>query len=284
VIEARNTPCNVGCLTALTGYTLAFDFVSPPDSGAYTVEYYVIDCTSRRLLQASRELLVADACDFSHSLSVDRGSVRTNEPATLTWCDPSFFLGTDAAFGVNDYRIYTSRSSSGPFTLLAEVKGATNVQYAIRPSELGTGYYYVEAHGCMVTIAGSECPAKETVLLSNIVPITVSAEKGCLPDANTLCLQGGRFAVTARGAGRGAPAVQLTDESGYFWFFSSTNVEVVVKVLKACPRFWVFAAGMTNVSVELTVTDTNTGAVRRYTNPSGTPFAPVLDTSAFDCP
>ena len=77
----------------------------------------------------------------------------------------------------------------------------------------------------------------------------------------------------------------LTGDAGYFWFFSANNVETVVKVLNACsaaaPRFWVFAAGLTDVGVQLTVTDTQTGAVKVYNNPIGTPFQPIEDTNAF---
>ncbi|MCP3912436.1 MAG: hypothetical protein GY713_15945, partial [Actinomycetia bacterium] len=65
------------------------------------------------------------------------------------------------------------------------------------------------------------------------------------------------------------------------------NVEVVVKVLDGCGengRFWVFATGLTNVAVELTVTDLETGAVRSYSNPQGRPFVPILDTLALACP
>jgi hypothetical protein len=63
----------------------------------------------------------------------------------------------------------------------------------------------------------------------------------------------------------------------------------VVKVLGACsspfPRFWVFAAGLTNVGVEITVTDTANGTVRRYENPIGMSFEPLQDTNAFaTCP
>jgi len=49
--------------------------------------------------------------------------------------------------------------------------------------------------------------------------------------------------------------------------------------------YWVFAGGLTDVRVTLTVTDTQTGAVKTYTNPIGTPFQPIQDTSAFStCP
>ena len=49
-------------------------------------------------------------------------------------------------------------------------------------------------------------------------------------------------------------------------------------------RYWVFAGGLTNVNVVMTITDTQTGAVRTYTNPQVTAFQPIQDTSAFPCP
>jgi hypothetical protein len=41
-----------------------------------------------------------------------------------------------------------------------------------------------------------------------------------------------------------------------------------------------FAAGLTNVEVTTTVTDTYTGISQTYTNPQGRPFAPIQDTAA----
>jgi len=84
--------------------------------------------------------------------------------------------------------------------------------------------------------------------------------------------------------------VTLTSDSGYFWFFNPANIEVVVKVLRACsqaaPRYWVFAAGLTNVEVTLQVTDTQAGgSPKTYLNPLNTPFQPIQDTDAFaTCP
>jgi hypothetical protein len=82
-------------------------------------------------------------------------------------------------------------------------------------------------------------------------------------------------------------AVSLTGDTGYFWFFSTSNVEMVVKVVSGCTfnsRYWVFAGGLTNVNVVMTVTDTQTGAVKTYVNPQGTAFQPIQDTNAFVCP
>ncbi|PYQ62998.1 MAG: hypothetical protein DMF53_11555 [Acidobacteria bacterium] len=72
-----------------------------------------------------------------------------------------------------------------------------------------------------------------------------------------------------------AQAVKLTDETGYLWFFSATNVELVVKVLDACSfnqRFWVFAGGLTNVRVTLTVTDMAKGDRENLQQPAGHPL------------
>ncbi len=95
------------------------------------------------------------------------------------------------------------------------------------------------------------------------------------------------FAVSSTFAGP-AQVVGLTDDTGYLWFFSQENVEIVVKVLDGCGvngHYWVFIGGLTNVDLCLTVTDTQTGGFTLYCNPAGTPFQPVQDTSAFPtCP
>jgi hypothetical protein len=122
-----------------------------------------------------------------------------------------------------------------------------------------------------------------------LTPTTTTNPSVCVPGGTTLCLgAGGRFQVEATfdtGDQQGpAQGVKLTDETGYLWFFSASNVELVVKVLDACAynqRFWVFAGGLTNVQVTLRITDTTTGTVKTYINPQGAAFQPVQDTSAF---
>ncbi len=112
----------------------------------------------------------------------------------------------------------------------------------------------------------------------------------CEPGPTSLCTLGGRFELrlrwrTATGEGDGR-AVSLTDNTGYFWFFSPENVEVVVKVLDACGvaganNFWVFAVGLTDQEVRMTVVDTWTGEVVDIVNPLSTGFAPFFQTAAF---
>jgi hypothetical protein len=115
----------------------------------------------------------------------------------------------------------------------------------------------------------------------------------CTADATTLCLNSSRFQVrvifSAPSLGLNnvpAQAVPLTSDTGYFWFFSSSNVEIIIKVVDGCSfnnRFWVFSGGLTNVAYTITVTDPLTGTVRTYSNPQGTPSQPVQDTNAFGC-
>ena len=82
--------------------------------------------------------------------------------------------------------------------------------------------------------------------------------------------------------------IPLTTDTGYFWFFGPSNVEVVIKVLAACPinrHFWVYAGGLTDVKVDLTLTDYETNTIKTYSNPLGKPFQPIQDTNAFaTCP
>ena len=113
----------------------------------------------------------------------------------------------------------------------------------------------------------------------------------------TLCLTNDRFRVDvawqnsagATGSGTGAFAGQNGD-TGLFRFATPDNWELLVKVLDACAvegvnSFGVFAAGLTNVEVDITVTDTQTDQVKTYLKPLGTPFQPIQDTTAFaTCP
>ncbi|HKI86571.1 MAG TPA: hypothetical protein VKA53_07485 [Thermoanaerobaculia bacterium] len=124
-------------------------------------------------------------------------------------------------------------------------------------------------------------------------PATTSSPGPCVSSQTTLCLGHGRFALSARwktseGQTGEAHAVSLGQESGYFWFFRSANLELVVKVHNACSafgRYWVFVSALTNAGVDLTVMDTKTGETRDYTNPTGTRFSPIYDTDAFSgCP
>jgi hypothetical protein len=101
-------------------------------------------------------------------------------------------------------------------------------------------------------------------LFGKLSPDTVAFQVA--PPGSSLTLLGGRYqvAVAFSRPGVGTPiserasAVRLSDRSGYFWFFDSTNVEVTVKILDGRPvngHYWVFVASMTDVALTIAVTD-----------------------------
>ena len=136
----------------------------------------------------------------------------------------------------------------------------------------------------MVTTGPSPAAAGEPITHLLTAPVTGT----CTPGPTRLCLQDGRFAVEARWKAQGqegtGQAVPLAGgDTGYFWFFDQNNVEVVLKVLDGRPvtgKFWVFYGALSDVEYTLTVTDTETGKVKTYTNPKGR-LASVADTGAF---
>ncbi len=108
-----------------------------------------------------------------------------------------------------------------------------------------------------------------------------------------LCLQT-KFAITAvdrtgppGSATSNAHVVVAGPGSGIFWFFDSSNWEVMVKVINGCAlnnRWWVFSAATTNVFYEMYVTDVQSGQTKIYFNYPGPPAPAVTDTDAFPCP
>lgn len=111
--------------------------------------------------------------------------------------------------------------------------------------------------------------------------------------ASPLLLGGGRFRVDASwsdyGGGSGVGQAQpLTDDTGFFWFFSPANVEATVKIVDGCGangRYWIYAAGLTDIAVHLAVTDLATDDVYEIDNELGHPFDLVRDIEAFaGCP
>lgn len=117
-----------------------------------------------------------------------------------------------------------------------------------------------------------------------------SASSACAADDASLCLLGSRYEVRADweagGRNAAAAAIPRTADTGMFWFFSSDNVELVVKVLDGCRENgyrWVLMGGLTDVGVEVTVTDSESGRARMYRSLEGTPFPAMFDVTAFAC-
>lgn len=142
------------------------------------------------------------------------------------------------------------------------------------------------------TVFGDAVSALSTVPSPGtaIAGTTAGISSLCEPSNERLCLQDGRFSVEIEwGAGLAEDngdfgrAVGGTDTTGYFWFFNSGNLELIVKVLDGTGingHFWVFYGALSDVAYRIRVTDLETGAVRTYDNPVGE-ICGMGDTTAF---
>ena len=115
----------------------------------------------------------------------------------------------------------------------------------------------------------------------------------CEPGEQRLCLLGDRFSVEvgfvdpngASGLEQPADVIpSLTmGKTGFFWFFSPSNVELAVKTLDGRAlngKFWFLYGGLSDVEYVISVTDTVTGRVRTYRNEAGS-ICGQIDTGAF---
>jgi ELWxxDGT repeat protein len=110
----------------------------------------------------------------------------------------------------------------------------------------------------------------------------------CVAGARRLCLGGGRFAVEVAwkafdGSTGSGQAIEMTGDTGAFWFFGADNVELVLKLLDGRAvndHFWLFYGALSSVEYSVTVTDTVTGKTNIYRNLAGH-MASVADVEAF---
>jgi hypothetical protein len=203
----------------------------------------------------------------------------------LNGCGSNGHFWTFAA-GLTDVSVVMTVTDSQT----GDVKTYTNPQ--------GTPFRPIQDTGAFETCAAGSTagvrPYDGSVAVSLLPPsVKASATEPCVANATTLCLSNSRYQVrtqwfTQDGSSGEGQVIPLTGDTGAFWFFSPSNLEMVVKFLNGCginARYWTFAGGLTNLKAILTVTDTQTGTIQTYINPQGTPFEPIQDTNTFaTCP
>jgi len=112
------------------------------------------------------------------------------------------------------------------------------------------------------------------------------------PGQRDLVLLSGHFSVEVSWhdpiSGRAGFGRQVadSDQTGFFWFFDQSNLELMVKMLDGRglnDHYWFFYGALSNVEYWITVHDLASGAVRTYYNPPGN-ICGGADTAAFPPP
>jgi plastocyanin len=206
-----------------------------------------------------------------------QGMAHSRTEVMLTWTDRS---NNETGFAVE------RRTVGGAFQQVATV--GANTEMAIVQGLDPSTFYLFRVRALSSGTAASP--------FSNEVGIaTLGDVAPCVAGPETLCVNNGRFRVETTwripdGTTGPAKAVPLPSapDSGLFYFFSASNIEMLLKVIDACGfnrRYWVFFAATTNVELAVVVADTQTGQTRSYFNPLNRPAPPVQDTDAFaTCP
>jgi hypothetical protein len=190
-------------------------------------------------------------------------------------------------------KVLDGRAVNGHFWLF--YGALSNVEYTITVTDTATGQEktYHNAPGQLAsradTSAFADAAAAPTASLAATAPAATATGCPIFVADTTLCVQSGRFFVDVtftdprNGATGPGHAVDLTADTGAFWFFDHNNLELMIKVLDGRPvngHFWVFFGALSDVAYTIRVTDTETGEQRTYVNPHGQ-LASRADTSAF---
>ena len=186
-------------------------------------------------------------------------------------------------------------TASGSTAVELGWSGAANGTVEVEARSWKEGWRNVastDAAAGRVTVEGLEVEAPYTFRLrlransgkvsswSDEINVTTGEPSGpCRSGEQYLCLSAGRFEIQAHwkdhnregvyGLGTAVP-VDVSDESGMFWFFSSSNIELVVKTLDGIGvngHYWVFFGALSDVEYWVTVRDTAGGGSRTYHNP-----------------
>ena len=131
-----------------------------------------------------------------------------------------------------------------------------------------------------------------SVYSEGVSATTGDVRGACRAGESFLCLREGRFEVQVHwknnavagdyGLGRSVP-VEVSDESGLFWFFDPSNIELVVKVLDGGAingNYWVFFGALSDVEYWITVREVDGDGSRTYHNPQER-ICGQNDTAAF---
>ena len=191
----------------------------------------------------------------------------------------------ETSAGADTVRI-ERRGGDGAFREIAAVPaGSTEYVDADLPS--GTSFHY-------------RLRAASAAGLSEYSEIAAAATDGaigpCAAGGDTICLGGGRFeakAVSRLADGEPLRPARRVDapaaaRAGFLALAGDADPQLIVKVADGCAtnqHFWVELAAVTDVELEVSVRDTQSGRTWAFYNPAGRAAGVVRDLDAFGtCP
>ena len=232
------------------------------------------------------------------SLGVDHGGLLWFFDAT----NPEMLVKVIDGCAVDQrFWLFFAAGTNAGFTLSARDTHTGTIRTYANPDLTAAAPVQDTAAFACTSAADRAAPAASSPALTRAQPAALAAAGAptttCTPDARTLCLAN-RFRVqvhyaTTQGGSRSgdATAVGLSSlgvtQGGLFWFFGADNPEMLVKVIDGCAvnhKLWVFYSATTNVGFTVTVTDTQSGLAKSYTNADQHAAPPVQDTTALACP
>lgn len=248
--------------------------------------YALLLFSAARVLDAC-PLQTACVMDGRFEIRVEAREPRTGAVAAAT---PLFERDGVAFFSVPDLtgdpfnaevavKIVDARGAGGGFLVFHAP--LTDLEYVATIRDASTGQTMT-----LTKPSGSLCGETQSLPATGIaggakLRSQDHAASSCTPEANALCLFGGRFRVTATAGSASvfpAAAIPYNDSFGTFSLPAATGAperaEVAVKLVDAMPldgSVWILYGALTDLPFTLNVTDTATGSTRTYHGAGGRP-------------
>ena len=201
------------------------------------------------------------------------GESAGDDAVEVTWRGP----WTDTSRG---RLVIEARSPSTDWMVVGTVDPSTG-EFIVRGLEPETPHTFRLRYESTPGVAARAASVQASTEYSEEFSVTTGSYTGpCRSGGRYLCLRDGRFELRADwtnpdragdfGTGTAVP-VDISDESGLFWFFSPANIELVTKVLDGSRlngHYWMFFGALSDVEYWLTLRDTAVGGSQRtYHNP-----------------